>query len=384
MVAARDLFANTGPGAVSIRAVAEAAGCSHTLVGRHFGSKAGLEAAVVERLATGLRVLVARQCSDPEWSMGTVLAAMRDHPSAAKLVLRTALGEFDAAPLVKGHNLAVCLAERVEERRGGDPRSLSVTAKTTAYLALSTVLGYLALEDFIVHASRSTDIPVAVRDAAIVDAAQMIIDRASDPTFDVTWSEYPTSSVTDPSALVTGESGEEALVRSAIDLYAERGPGNVTTRDIADRAGVNQGLIYHYFPSREGLIARAIEAANRPFAAAMLPEGRVDLVPLIRLRPDLKALVIMARYLLDGGRILDVRRDFPVFDAILSRYPVIPQGPGPGTLADPRLAAAAAAISYQSTAITDRALRLMLGIPEVVDLGSAHVWAVEMLLSQAD
>ena len=92
VVAARDLFATSGPGAVSIRAVAEAAGCSHTLVGRHFGSKAGLEAAVIERLATGLGVLVARQCSDPEWSMSTVLQAMRDHPSAAKLILRTALG----------------------------------------------------------------------------------------------------------------------------------------------------------------------------------------------------------------------------------------------------------------------------------------------------
>lgn len=384
VVAARDLFATSGPGAVSIRTVAEAAGCSHTLVGRHFGSKAGLEAAVIERLATGLGVLVARQCSDPGWSMGTVLQAMRDHPAAAKLVLRTALGEFDSTPLVKGHNIAVCLAERVEERRGGDPRALSMTAKTTAYLALSTVLGYLALEDFIVHASRSVEISREMRDAAITDAAQMIVDRGSDPTFDLAWDEHAATTATDPASFFTGDTGEEALVRAAIDLYAERGPGSVTTRDIAERAGVNQGLIYHYFPSRDALIARAIEAANQPFAQAMLPEGRVDLVPLIRLRPDLKALVIMARYLLDGGQILDVRRTFPVLDAVLKRYPVIPEGPGTGSLADPRLAAMAAAISFQSTAITDRVLRPMLGIPAPADLGSAQVWAVEMLLSQAD
>ena len=384
MVAARDLFAASGPGAVSIRAVAEAAGCSHTLVGRHFGSKAGLEAAVIDRLATGLNVLVARQCSDPEWSVATVLKALRDHPSAAKLILRTALGEFDAAPLVKGHNIALCLAEWVEEKRGGDPRSPSLTAKTAAYVAVSTVLGYLALEDFIVHATRAVDVPTDVRDAAIVDAAQMIVRRCTDPTFELVWDERPSTKKTDPTSYLTDETGEQALVRAAIDLYAERGPGDVTTRDIADRAGVNQGLIYHYFPSREALIARAIEAANRPFAQAMLPAGRVDIEPLIRLRPDLKALVIIARYLLDGGRILDVRREFPVLDAVLSRYSEIPQGPGSGSLADPRLAAAAAAMSYQSTAITDRALRKMLKIPKSADLGSAHIWAVELLLSQAD
>lgn len=383
VVAARDLFAASGPGAVSIRAVAEAAGCSHTLVGRHFGSKAGLEAAVIDRLATGLNVLVARQCSDPEWSVATVLKALRDHPSVAKLVLRTALGEFDAAALVRGHNIALCLAEWVEEKRGGDPRSPSPTAKMATYVALSTVLGYLALEDFIVHASRSVAIPIDVRDAAIVDAAQMIVRRCTDPAFELDWDERTTKK-TDPSLSTSGETGEEALVRAAIDLYAERGPGNVTTRDIADRAGVNQGLIYHYFPSREALIARAIETANRPFAHAMLPAGRVDIEGLIRLRPDLTAQVIMARYLLDGGHILDVRRHFPVLDAVLSRYVSVPDGPGSGSLADPRLAAAAAAMSYQSTAITDRALRKMLKIPKSADLGSAHIWAVELLLSQAD
>ena len=384
MVAARDLFANTGPGAVSIRAVAEAAGCSHTLVGRHFGSKAGLEAAVVERLATGVRVLVARQCSDPEWSMGTVLAAMRDHPSAAKLILRTALGEFDAAPLVKGHNLAVCLAERVEERRGGDPRSLSMTAKTTAYLALSTVLGYLALEDFLVNATRSVDIPGEWRDAAVVGAAQLIVGRGSDPSFELPWGTASPPKPKRAAKVATDETGADALLRAAIDLYVERGPANVTTRDIADLAGVNQGLIYHYFPSREALIARAIEVTNRPLADVSLLAGRFDLVPLVRLRPELRALVIMARYLLDGGRILDVRTTFPVIDAALSRYASIPIGSGPGSLADPRLAVLAAGATYQATAIADGALRRMLKIPATADLGSAQVWAVEMLMSQAD
>jgi AcrR family transcriptional regulator len=73
LVAARDLFAHHGPAAVSIRTVAERAGCSHTLVGRQFGSKAGLEAAVVERLAVGLQVLTTRQCSSDDWPMAPLV-----------------------------------------------------------------------------------------------------------------------------------------------------------------------------------------------------------------------------------------------------------------------------------------------------------------------
>lgn len=384
VVAARDLFASKGPGAVSIRTVAEAAGCSHTLVGRHFGSKTGLEEAVIDRLAAGLGVLVAHQCSESGWPVAPVLAAMRDHPSAAKLTIRAALGEFDATALVKGHNIAMCLAERVEERRGGNPRSLSPTAKTAAYLALSTVLGYLALEDFVVHGSRSVDVPRDLRDAAIVEAADLIIECGCDPGFELPWETQTSSRSKTPRTAVGDETGEEALLRAAIDLYAERGPGNVTTRDIAERAGVNQGLIYHYFPSREVLIERAIEAANKPYAEVTLPEGRFDITPLVRLRPELKAIVIMARYLLDGGRILDVRRQFPVLDAVLARYTSIPSGPGEGTLADPRLAVLAVAATYQASAIFDQTLRRMLKIPHSADLGSAHVWVVELLLSQAD
>jgi AcrR family transcriptional regulator len=383
VVAARDLFAHSGPGAVSIRAVAEAAGCSHTLVGRHFGSKAGLEAAVIERLATGLNVLVTRQCSDPDWSMATVLKAMRDHPSAAKIILRAALGEFDATPLVKGHNIALCLAEWVEEKRGGDPRSPSATSRVTAYLSLSTVLGYLALEDQLVHAVRVADVSSDLRDGVVVSASQTIIRQACDRRLDLSWTSRSESRPRKAKSVTTDESGEESLLRAAIELYSERGPGNVTTRDIAERAGVNQGLIYHYFASREALIARAIEVANLPIVQTSKPTGGFDLGNLIRSRPDLTSLVIIARYLLDGGRILDVRRSFPVFEAVLAGYDEVPTGDGPGTLADPRFAALTSSALFEASAIVDRALRRMLKIPTTADVTSAQAWAVDLLLSQA-
>src|SRR5438874_5342430 len=43
-----------------------------------------------------------------------------------------------------------------------------------------------------------------------------------------------------------------AVLESARELIAERGPG-VALRDIADGAGVNFGLLYHYLGTKEQL-----------------------------------------------------------------------------------------------------------------------------------
>lgn len=44
-------------------------------------------------------------------------------------------------------------------------------------------------------------------------------------------------------------------------LFAERGFGDTTIRKIADHAGVNSGLLYHYFPNKEALYLSLLEAA---------------------------------------------------------------------------------------------------------------------------
>ena len=49
--AAWELFARAGPDGTSLREVASAAGCTHVLVARYFGSKEGLVGAVSDRLA---------------------------------------------------------------------------------------------------------------------------------------------------------------------------------------------------------------------------------------------------------------------------------------------------------------------------------------------
>jgi AcrR family transcriptional regulator len=44
-----------------------------------------------------------------------------------------------------------------------------------------------------------------------------------------------------------------AIMEAAIALFAERGFHGATMREIADRAGVSQGLLHHHFGGKEGL-----------------------------------------------------------------------------------------------------------------------------------
>jgi AcrR family transcriptional regulator len=49
-----------------------------------------------------------------------------------------------------------------------------------------------------------------------------------------------------------------ALLAAAIDCLVEEGYANLTTRKVAERAGVSQGTQMHHFPTREQFVAEAI------------------------------------------------------------------------------------------------------------------------------
>ena len=73
---------------------------------------------------------------------------------------------------------------------------------------------------------------------------------------------------------------EEALLDAAERLLVEVGHAGITTRRLAEQAGVNHGLVHYYFGSNESLLVRALErfterlierqrelyAADMPFA----------------------------------------------------------------------------------------------------------------------
>jgi AcrR family transcriptional regulator len=52
---------------------------------------------------------------------------------------------------------------------------------------------------------------------------------------------------------------EEALLDAAERLLVDVGYAGITTRRLADEAGINHGLVHYYFGSNENLLVRALE-----------------------------------------------------------------------------------------------------------------------------
>jgi len=67
----------------------------------------------------------------------------------------------------------------------------------------------------------------------------------------------------------------EKILGSALELFAERGYGATSVKAIARRAGVSQGLMYNYFPSKKALLKEIFLAGLRDVEASWreAPEG---------------------------------------------------------------------------------------------------------------
>jgi AcrR family transcriptional regulator len=85
--------------------------------------------------------------------------------------------------------------------------------------------------------------------------------------------------VSEPATKRTARSAaEEALLDAAERLLVDVGHAGITTRRLAEEAGVNNGLVHYYFGSNENLLVRALErfterliARHRELYAADMP-----------------------------------------------------------------------------------------------------------------
>jgi AcrR family transcriptional regulator len=65
------------------------------------------------------------------------------------------------------------------------------------------------------------------------------------------------------------EQRREQLLDVAVDLAAGGDLSAVSVQDIAARAGVSEGLLYHYFPTKDALLLAAVQRAADAMAAAL-------------------------------------------------------------------------------------------------------------------
>src|SRR3954470_24611764 len=78
---------------------------------------------------------------------------------------------------------------------------------------------------------------------------------------------------------VAPQTAREAILDAATKLFSERSPSTVSLREIACVAGVNYGLIHHYFGTKEALLgdvfARFSERSARQLDEATTIEEAV-------------------------------------------------------------------------------------------------------------
>lgn len=84
----------------------------------------------------------------------------------------------------------------------------------------------------------------------------------------------------------------EQLLAVALDQFAEKGVRGTTIREIAQAAGITEGLIYHYFPSKLALLQAVVERYS-------LDREVVGMIPAVAALPVREALVELARRFYD-------------------------------------------------------------------------------------
>ena len=104
----------------------------------------------------------------------------------------------------------------------------------------------------------------------------------------------------------------EAVLIHAIDLFAEKGPAATSIRMIADRAGVNHGLVFRHLGAKDELVTAVLNRLSAE-ASAPAPGGEFDALDDRQMR---RHWMVLARCILDGYPVGDMQNDFPVIGRI--------------------------------------------------------------------
>lgn len=116
-----------------------------------------------------------------------------------------------------------------------------------------------------------------------------------------------------------GQAETAARIRAAVlphaaDLFAERGPAATSLRDIAERSGVNAGLIFRHIGNKEALVAAVLDDLAEDLVSVRDSAAPRDAVEA-RIERSWK---VIARALLDGFDVARLQHRFPNVEQLVA------------------------------------------------------------------
>lgn len=88
---------------------------------------------------------------------------------------------------------------------------------------------------------------------------------------------------------LTSEERRRRIVEASVPLFGRRGFAGTTTKEIADAAGVSEGLVFKHFPSKQALYAEILNDGC---------QGDPRLERLFALEPSTSTLIVMVHFML--------------------------------------------------------------------------------------
>jgi AcrR family transcriptional regulator len=105
----------------------------------------------------------------------------------------------------------------------------------------------------------------------------------------------------------------EQLLDAAVELAAGGDLSALSVRDIAAHAGISEGLLFHYFPTKDALLLATVQRAADTMLSALEDVGQAD--PLLGLTTGLAAYLDHVQADPTGWRALLAARTGPLAEA---------------------------------------------------------------------
>lgn len=120
------------------------------------------------------------------------------------------------------------------------------------------------------------------------------------------------------SSSTTG-SAREALLRAATELFGEKGPAGVSTREIAAEAKVNSGLIHRHFRTKDALLREALQRLAQEISATEQAGSVGDNLVRFFYATHERTLYwkLLARCILDGRAPEQLQTEFPTVERMV-------------------------------------------------------------------